>query len=123
MQAVGSHDGGKMLFLGLGTGLGAALVTDHEALPLEVAHLPYKDGATFEDFVGKRGLEKNGEKAWRRDVLDVIAQLKAALLADYVVLGGGNAKRMVDCLPDGVRLGHNRNAFKGGFKIGENSFR
>lgn len=121
MQAIGSHHGGKMLFLGLGTGLGAALVTDNDAFPLEVAHLPYKDGYTFEDCVGKRGLERQGEKTWLKDVFKIIALLKAALLADYIVIGGGNAKRLPAELPDDIELGHNRNAFKGGFKLGQSA--
>lgn len=118
MQAIGSHHGGKMLFLGLGTGLGAALVTDKEAFPLEVAHLPYKDGFTFEDCVGKRGYERLGLTAWTDDVMDVITRLKGALLADYIVVGGGNAKRLPANLPEHVELGDNKNAFIGGFKLG-----
>lgn len=118
MQAIGSHDGGKMLFLGLGTGLGAALVTEREAFPLEVAHLPYKDGFTFEDCVGRRGLDRSGEKQWLADVFDVIALLKSALLADCVVIGGGNAKRLPEKLPPNIALGDNKNAFIGGFKLG-----
>jgi len=117
MQAIGSYDGGKMLFLGLGTGLGGALVTEQVALPLEVAHLPYKDGWTFEDCVGKRGLDRQGKKRWLADVMDTIARLKAAVVADYVVVGGGNAKRLPDELPDDIRRGSNENAFVGGARL------
>jgi polyphosphate glucokinase len=115
MQALGSYEGGKMLFLGLGTGLGTALVHDGEVDPMELAHLPYRK-ATFEDYVGERGLKKNGKKRWRKDVLDVIQRLTVAVGADYVVLGGGNAKLLND-LPDNVRLGSNANAFTGGFRL------
>jgi polyphosphate glucokinase len=115
MQALGSFDGGKMLFLGLGTGLGSALVTDGNVEPLELAHLPYRK-ATFEDYVGERGLQEHGKKRWRKDVLDVIERLRAAVNADYVVLGGGNAK-LIDELPPYVRLGSNANAFVGGFRL------
>jgi polyphosphate glucokinase len=115
MQALGSYEGGKMLFLGLGTGLGTALVHDGEVDPMELAHLPYRK-ATFEDYVGERGLKKNGKKRWRKDVLDVIQRLTVAVGADYVVLGGGNAKLLND-LPDNVRLGSNANAFRGGFRL------
>jgi polyphosphate glucokinase len=122
MQAIGSYDGGKMLFLGLGTGLGAALVGDHVAVPLEVAHLPYKGKFTFEDCVGKRGLERMGAKRWEKAVHDVTAKLEAALVADYVVLGGGNTK-LLKKLPDRSRPGHNRNAFSGGVRIWQEQFR
>lgn len=122
MQAIGSYDGGKMLFLGLGTGLGAALVGDHVAVPLEVAHLPYKGKFTFEDCVGKRGLERMGAKRWEKAVHDVTAKLKGALVADYVVLGGGNTKNLKK-LPDDSRPGHNRNAFAGGVRIWQEQFR
>ena len=122
MQAIGSYDGGKMLFLGLGTGLGAALVGDHVAVPLEVAHLPYKGKFTFEDCVGKRGLERMGAKRWEKAVHDVTAKLKGALVADYVVLGGGNTKNLKK-LPDDSRPGHNRNAFSGGVRIWQEQFR
>ncbi|HET6468201.1 MAG TPA: ROK family protein [Geminicoccaceae bacterium] len=118
MQALGSYEGGKMLFLGLGTGLGAALVVDDLVLPLEVAHLPYKKGTTFEDHVGNRGLVRLGPKRWEKAVHDVTARLEAALVADHVVLGGGNAKKLKK-LPPGSRLGDNENAFKGGFRLWE----
>jgi polyphosphate glucokinase len=116
MQALGSYEGGKMLFLGLGTGLGAALVVEHIVLPLEVAHLPYKKRGTFEDHVGTRGLVRLGPKRWERAVHDVTARLKAALVADYIVLGGGNAKKLAK-LPADCRPGDNENAFKGGFRV------
>jgi polyphosphate glucokinase len=117
MQALGSYDGGKMLFLGLGTGLGSAMVVNGTVEPMELAHLPYRK-ATFEDYVGERGLERSGKKRWRKDVLDVIERLSAALEPDYVVLGGGNAKLLHD-LPPNVRLGANENAFTGGFRLWE----
>jgi polyphosphate glucokinase len=116
MQALGSYEGGRMLFLGLGTGLGSALIIDGVLAPLELAHLPYRKEKTFEDYVGLRGLEHCGKKKWREDVLDVVARLKAALIVDYVILGGGNAKLMKD-LPRDVRLGDNANAFRGGLRM------
>jgi len=118
MQALGSYEGGRMLFLGLGTGLGSALIIDGVLAPLELAHLPYKKGRTFEDCVGLRGLERSGKKNWRVDVLDVVARLKAALVVDYVVLGGGNAKYLKE-LPRDVRLGENSHAFRGGLRLWE----
>ena len=117
MQAIGSHHGGKMLFMGLGTGLGTCMVTDKEALPLEMAHLPYRDGLSFEDCVGRRGLARFGEEAWLTDVFDITAKLKDALIADYVVIGGGNSKKLPPDLPHGVELGDNKNAFAGGFRL------
>lgn len=116
MQALGSYTGGRMLFLGLGTGLGSALVADGVVEPMELAHLPYKKGKTYEDYVGQRGLEKLGKKRWREEVIDVIAILAKALEADSVVLGGGNA-RLFETAPEGVRLGDNANAFRGGFLL------
>jgi predicted NBD/HSP70 family sugar kinase len=118
MQALGSYRGGRMLFLGLGTGLGSALIIDGVLEPMELAHLPYKKGRTYEDYVGKAGLARLGKKTWRRHVVDVIAKLKAALEADDVVVGGGNAKLLHE-LPKGVRLGKNANAFIGGFRLWE----
>src|SRR5882762_2901716 len=118
MQALGSYRGGRMLFLGLGTGLGSALIVDDHLEPLELAHLPYKKGKTYEDYVGLRGLENFGKKKWRKNVADVVERFKAALGADYVVLGGGNAKLM-DSLPKDTRLGANENAFLGGFRLWE----
>jgi 6-phosphogluconolactonase len=116
MQALGSYQGGRMLFLGLGTGLGSAMVVDGRVEPLELAHLPYKDKLTYEDLVGLRGLERLGKKKWRRQVQAVIADLSAALAPDYVVIGGGNSKQL-DQLPANVRLGDNANAFRGGFAL------
>lgn len=120
MQAIGSYQGGRMLFLGLGTGLGAALVTQHVAHPLELAHLPYRKGRTFEDVVGARGLKRMGKKKWRRAVADVVERLQAAMLADYTVIGGGNVAKL-DTLPPGARRGDNANAFAGGFRLWENT--
>ena len=105
-----------MLFLGLGTGLGSALIVDGVIEPMELAHLPYKNGRTYEDYVGLGGLKRLGKKKWRRCVADVVKQLKAALQAEYVVLGGGNAK-LLKKLPRGAFLGNNANAFRGGFRL------
>lgn len=118
MQALGSYQGGRMLFLGLGTGLGSAMIVDGILEPMELAHLPYKNGKTYEDYVGVRGLKRLGKKKWGRYVADVVEQLKDALEAEYVVLGGGNA-RSIKKLPADVRLGDNRNAFVGGFRLWE----
>lgn len=117
MQALGSYEGGTMLFLGLGTGLGSALVTEGKVAPLELAHLPYRKGE-YEDYVGLRGYEKYGKKKWRQHVNTVVALLKAALVADYVVLGGGQTKLLKE-LPAGCRRGDNANAFKGGERVWE----
>jgi polyphosphate glucokinase len=122
MQALGSYEGGNMLFLGLGTGLGTAMVVDGKVLPMELGHLPYLRGQTFEDHVGKRGLETLGKKRWREVVADVVQRLQAALNADYVVLGGGNSKKLKE-LPAGARLGDNRNAFTGGYRLWEDKTR
>ncbi len=116
MQALGSYRGKRMLFLGLGTGLGSAMIVDGVLEPMELAHLPYKKGGTYEDYVGLAGLERWGKKKWRRHVSDVVKQLKAALEADYVVLGGGNAK-LLKKIPPGARLGDNANAFRGGYRL------
>jgi polyphosphate glucokinase len=116
MQALGSYHGRRMLFLGLGTGLGSALVWSNYVLPLELGDLPYRNGSIIEDSLGKPGLARFGEKAWRRDVEHALVQLKKALIADYVVLGGGNAKKL-DALPQGIERGHNRNAFLGGTRL------
>jgi polyphosphate glucokinase len=116
LQAIGSYKRGRMLFLGLGTGLGSALIVDGVIEPLELAHLPYKKGGTYEDYIGLRGLERLGKKKWRRYVADVVNRLKAALEVDDVVIGGGNAK-LLKALPAGARLGSNANAFRGGFRI------
>ena len=116
MQAVGSYEGGRMLFLGLGTGLGSAMIVDKVAQPMELAHLPYKKGRSFEDYVGSAGMARLGKKRWRKEVFKVVARLQAALQPDYVVLGGGDVK-VLDELPPGSRRGDNANAFKGGFRI------
>ena len=115
MQALGSYEGGKMLFLGLGTGLGTALVADGVVEPMELAHLPFRK-ATYEDYVGERGLERLGKKKWLAAVTETVDRLAAALESDYVVLGGGNAKKLGD-LPANARLGTNGNAFVGGFRL------
>src|SRR5882672_3853923 len=115
MQALGSYKRGKMLFLGLGTGLGSTMIVDGVVEPMELGHLPYKR-ATFEDYVGIRGLEKYGRKKWRRHVADVVKRLIAAIEPDEVVLGGGNVKKLKE-LPPGCRVGDNANAFLGGFRL------
>ena len=119
MQALGSYKKGKMLFLGLGTGLGSTLIVDGIVEPMELGHLPYKK-ATYEDYVGLRGLQKHGLHKWRRHVADVVKLLIAALEPDDVVLGGGNVKRLKE-LPPGCRAGDNSNAFKGGFRLWEST--
>jgi polyphosphate glucokinase len=116
MQALGIYQGGRMLFLGLGTGLGSAMIVDGILEPMEVAHLPFKKGRTYEDYLGIRGLKRLGKKKWRRYVALIAQQLKNALEADYVVLGGGNAK-LLKGLPPGCRLGDNSTAFTGGFRL------
>jgi len=116
MQALGSYQGGRMLFLGLGTGLGAAMIVDGVLQPMELAHLIYKNGKTYEDYLGLRGLKRSGTKKWRKHVTTIVKELKTALKADYVVLGGGNSKKLKK-LPAGARLGNNRNAFLGGFRM------
>jgi polyphosphate glucokinase len=116
MQAVGSYEGGRMLFLGLGTGLGSAMIVENVAQPMELAHLPYKDGRTFEEYLGEAALAKMGQEAWRKEVAAVVARLQAALEPEYVVLGGGNV-RLIDELPPGCRRGDNKNAFAGGFRL------
>jgi len=119
MQALGSYKRGKTLFLGLGTGLGSALIVDGIIEPMELGHLPYKK-ATFEDYVGVRGLEKYGKKTWRRYVADVVKRLVAAIEPDEVVLGGGNVKKLKE-LPAGCRVGDNADAFVGGFRLWDNA--
>ena len=116
MQALGSFHGGRMLFLGLGTGLGSTLIWETNVLPLELGDLPYGNGDTIEDYLGKSGMKELGEKEWKREVLRAVLLLKKSLIADYVVLGGGSAKKF-DRLPDGIELGHNRNAFLGGVRL------
>jgi polyphosphate glucokinase len=120
MQALGSYEGGRMLFLGLGTGLGSAMVVEGMLEPMELAHLIYKNGKTYEDYLGLRGLERLGKKKWQRHVAKVVGKLKVALEADYVVLGGGNSKKLKK-VPPGARLGSNVNAFLGGFRMWESS--
>jgi len=119
MQALGSYRGGKMLFLGLGTGFGSAMIVNGIVEPMELGHLPYKKG-TYEDYVGRRGLERDGKKKWRRHVADVVTRLIAALEPDDTVIGGGNARKL-DGLPPGSRAGDNQNAFCGGFRLWERS--
>jgi polyphosphate glucokinase len=116
MQALASYKGRRMLFLGLGTGLGAALIVDGVLEPMELAHLPYKKDRTYEDYVGLAGLKRLGKRKWRRHVNEVVKLFKAALEADYVVLGGGNA-RLLKKLPPGSCLGNNTNAFRGGYRL------
>jgi hypothetical protein len=116
MQALGSHCGKRMLFLGLGTGLGSALIVDGVLEPMELAHLPYKKGRTYEDYLGHSGLKQLGKRKWRRHVNEIIRQLKTALEVDYVVLGGGNA-RLLNKLPPGSQVGNNDNAFRGGLRL------
>lgn len=118
MQALGSYTGGSMLFLGLGTGLGSAMIVDGELQPMELAHLEYKHGKTYEDYLGLRGIERLGKKKWRKHVEKIVQILKDSLEADYVVLGGGNSKKL-KTVPPGARLGANENAFKGGFRLWE----
>ena len=116
MQALGSYEGGRMLFLGLGTGLGSALIVDNVLEPMELAHLPYRKGRSYEEYLGLAGLQRLGKKKWRKHVATVVELLKSALQADYVVLGGGNAK-LVGKLPPGARLGDNANAILGGYRL------
>ncbi|MEO7027854.1 MAG: ROK family protein [Acidobacteriaceae bacterium] len=116
MQALGGYKGGRMLFLGTGTGLGSAMVVDGLVVSLELAHLPYKNGRTYEEYIGLEGLERRGKKKWRKSVLDIIELLKAAMVCDCVLLGGGNAKFM-KVLPAHVMVGANSNAVQGGFRL------
>src|SRR5215475_1801634 len=116
MQALGSYHGGRMLFLGLGTGLGSAMIVDGVLEPMELAHLPYRKGRTYEDYLGIRGLKRLGKAKWRIHVAKVVKELKTALEADYVVLGGGNSK-LIKHPPASAVIGDNRNAFVGGFRL------
>ena len=118
MQALGSYEGGRMLFLGLGTGLGSAMIVDGILEPMELAHRLYKKGRTYEHYLGRQALKRLGKKRWRRHVAEVVEQIKAAVEFDYIVLGGGNAKKVGE-LPPGSRLGANANAFVGGFRLWE----
>ena len=120
MQALGGYKGGRMLFLGIGTGLGSAMIFDGVVIPLELAHLPYKKGRTYEEYIGLAGLERRGEERWRKSVLDIIERFQAALICESVLLGGGNAKLMKD-LPSHVILGSNSNAIDGGIKLWQNT--
>ncbi|WP_263365043.1 ROK family protein [Edaphobacter bradus] len=120
MQALGGYRGGRMLFLGVGTGLGSAMIVDGNVIPLELAHLPYRKGRTYEEYIGLEGLERRGKKLWRESVLDIIDLLKAALICDSVLLGGGNAKLMKG-LPHHVILGSNSNAIEGGLRLWQNA--
>jgi predicted NBD/HSP70 family sugar kinase len=116
MQALGSYHGKRMLFLGLGTGLGSAMIVDGIVEPMELAHLPYKHGKTYEDYLGLRGLKRLGKKKWRKEVFKVTKKFISALEADCVVLGGGNVKKLKK-LPPGARRGRNENAILGGFRL------
>lgn len=116
MQAIGSYQGGRMLFLGLGTGLGAAMIVDGVVQAMELAHMSYKKGKTYEQYVGEHGRHRLGNKRWRHAVNDVVGKLRTGLEADYVVLGGGNARKLKK-LPQGARLGNNDFAFLGGFRM------
>ncbi len=116
MQALGSYEGGRMLFRGLGTGLGATLILDGVGEPMEIGHMPFKHGRTFEDYVGERGRKRLGNRKWRKAVAEVAGQLKRVLEVEYVVLGGGNARRLKE-LPEGARAGDNLNAFTGGLRL------
>ena len=119
LQALGSYRGGRMLFLGLGTGLGSTLVLPDMLLPLELGDLPYREHRIIEDFLGKTGIDKLGAKEWEREVTFAVNQLKKSVIADYVVLGGGKAKKLKK-LPGDTKLGHNRNAFMGGVRLWQN---
>jgi polyphosphate glucokinase len=121
MQALGSYEGGRMLFLGLGTGLGSAMVVEGVVQAMELAHMPWKKGRTYEEFLGKAGLERLGRKRWRKQVWKAIEQLSSTLESEYVVLGGGNAK-LLDSLPKNVVLGSNGNAFKGAFLLWQKGY-
>lgn len=116
MQAVGSYEGGRMLFLGLGTGLGAAMIADYVPLPLEIAHLPYRKGKSFEDYAGEASRQKRGSKKWKKHIFKIADELFHALEPDYIVIGGGNVEKL-DELPRHCRRGDNANAFAGGFRL------
>jgi len=122
MQALGSYHGGRMLFLGLGTGLGSALVWEKTLMPLELGDLPYRDRDIIENFLGIPGIERLGEEEWKREVIFAVTQLKKSFIADYVVLGGGNVHRF-DQLPEGIEHGKNENAFLGGLRLWETESR
>ncbi len=122
MQALGSYHGGRMLFLGLGTGLGSTLIWDRTVLPLELGDLPWPGVARIEDVLGKVGFDELGKKSWQKEVMSILPQLKRAVIAEYVVVGGGNAKQIAE-LPEGFELGHNRNAYLGGTRLWETEAR
>ena len=120
MQALGGYRGGRMLFLGLGTGLGAAIVVEGHLQPLELAHLPYRKGKTYEQYVGEASRKRRGKRRWERFVVDVVTQLRTAMQVESVLIGGGNARRLIDVvdrLPAGTRLGSNADAFRGGVRL------
>jgi hypothetical protein len=117
MQALGSYEGGRMLFIGLGTGVGSVLIVDHTIIPLELGELAYKPGHTLSTRLGRAALDEKGKKKWRDRVLEMVPSLQRAFLADYVVLGGGNSKHIREPLPPNVRLGHNLTAFRGGYRL------
>lgn len=121
MQALGSYDGGRMLYLGMGTSIGTAFIMDGKIIPLALGHLEFRDGSSFESRVNREALERNGVKRWRADVIKAAVVLKAAFLADYVVLGGGNAKKLEE-LPEGCRRGGNHNAYYGGLRMWEDGY-
>ena len=121
MQAVGSYEGGKMLFLGLGTGLGNTLIVDGTVIPMELGHLPYRKDKTYEDYIGNRGLEERGRPRWEGHVHQVVKLFQDCLIVDDVVLGGGNARKLKE-LPPGCRIGDNENAFVGGFRLWDEAF-
>jgi hypothetical protein len=117
MQALGSYDGGRMLFIGLGTGVGSVLIVHHTVIPLELGELAYKPGHTLSSRLGRAALDDKGKKKWRDRVLEMVPSLQRAFLADYVVIGGGNSKHIREPLPPNVRLGHNLTAFRGGYRL------
>ena len=121
MQAIGSYQGKRMLFLGLGTGLGTTLIRDNIVIPLEIAHLPYEDGETYEDVVGEAGLKRIGVRRWRKHVATIVELMMSAVVADYTVLGGGNV-RLLPKLPPRTRRGANANAFRGGVRLWQPDF-
>lgn len=121
MQAIGSYQGRRMLFLGLGTGLGTTLIRDNIVIPLEIAHLPYEDGETYEDVVGEAGLKRIGVRRWRKHVATIVELMMSAVVADYTVLGGGNV-RLLPKLPPRTRRGANANAFRGGVRLWQPDF-
>jgi polyphosphate glucokinase len=116
MQAIGSYEGGRMLFLGLGTGLGSAMILENVVIPLELGELSYSPQRTFEDMIGQHGRKRLGHKKWEEAVEDITAILRKSLVVDYVVMGGGNARRLTR-MPTAARLGDNRNAFIGGLRL------